>query len=214
MIEAQAQLKLAAPLLVLFTTVLWMANPAVALATAADSDSDQPDKLRELCTNAHNILEAVLVDRAGPSDVLSSEAPDYAIQPTNPVSGIRRMTPFGPDSVYWRIGWEGQPPPPVLVQRWYKLPYGSISRCVQSKKVDQPLVSVLQSKVNQFIPADGQTPSTVRVSYPAFNHSKTQAILLYSRFFRHALGGRLELVFLTRTKFGWKKTGSRGLWQS
>lgn len=197
------------------TALLWVANLSVATARTANIASDARNrKLLELCTDSRALLAAALMDRAGPNDVLSSDPPDYVFQPGKAVNGIRRITPFGPESGYWRIGWEGRAPSPALVRRWYQLPYGSISRCFQSVGVEQPLLEILGPKIRQFTPVDGPTLSTLRVSYPVFDRSKTHAILLYSRFFRHALGGRVELVSLTRTKSGWKKTGSTGLWQS
>jgi hypothetical protein len=167
-----------------------------------------------LCADARAILQAASTDRAGPSDVLSHDPPWYPVQPAKPVPGIRRMTPFGPDSFYWTTGWEGRSPSRGLVQRWYKLPYGSISRCFQSNSTELPLVKIFGDNVLQLTPVDGSTPSIISVSYPAFDRSRTHAILLFSRYFRQGFGGRTELVSLARTKYGWRKTGSRALGQS
>lgn len=200
--------------IVAIAALVWVADPLLATAQTRGAVPDRPNnRLPELCTSARAILQAALIDRAGKRDVLSFDPPDYLVQPSA-VSGIQRMTPFGPRSDYWRIGWEGRPPSPEVVQRWYKLPYGSMSRCFLSKNTERPLFEIFGSSIRGFTPVDGETLSTVRVSYPAFDRSKTHAILLYSRFFIHGLGGRLELVSLTRTKSGWKKTGFRGLWQS
>jgi hypothetical protein len=184
------------------------AAPADFSRIHSGSDTARPG----LCDDARSLLKAALIDRAGPNDVLSSEPPDYLVQPAKPVNGIRRMTPFGPDSGYWRIGWERQPPSPELVRRWYALPYGSISKCFRPLASEQPLAALLGVKSTIFKPLDGPAASALHVSYPAFDRSRTHALLQVSRYFFHGSGGgRLELVLLTRTKSGWRKSGTRYL---
>lgn len=191
-----------------------VASASGSFATAPTRlDLPRPQTI-ELCRDARSVLKAALIDRAGAQDVLSQDPPKFVFEPATPVVGIRRMTPFGPESNAWRIGWEGEPPRPSLVQRWYRLPYGSIANCFDFEGREEQLAKILGEVVGQFTPIDGPTPSIIRANYPAFDPSKTHALLLVSRFFRRQFGGSLELISLTRTKAGWKKTGSRVLGQS
>ena len=194
-------------------TTLFCTPVAVKAGTdsAAVGSSAAIKSVNEQCTDARSILEAALIDRAGPDDVLSLDPPEFVYQPLKGAQGIGKMTPFGPESAYWRIGWQGHPPSTALVQGWYKHPYGSIARCFLPRTAEQSLVTILGANLQRFRPFDGSEPSIVRISYPAFDRAKAHAILLYSRAFRSGLGGKLELISLTRTKSGWKKTGFRYL---
>lgn len=175
-----------------------------ALSAPHHQSSSRPGPESPLCRDAGAILMAALEDRAGASDLLGHRPPTSFAKNRSVSRG--QMVRFGPESAYWRVGWIGRPPSQTLVRRWYHLPYGSIADCFGGGGTDRSLNSALGMVWNP-APADGNDPSIILASYPALDDSGTHALLLYSRMFRDHLGGRVELVALTSTPTGWRKTG-------
>lgn len=184
---------------------------ACATVDASSTLAHTPHRTHEqgTCAQVPRLLRAALADRAGAADVLGLDAPQFQPDANRASNGA----PLRPDSAYWRLGWSGKPPPRALIVRWYQSPYISIARCFDNPEREEPLKSIVGAAASQLKPVDGEAASTLLVSYPAFNPARTQALLIYSRTFRAHLGGRTELVFLSRAAGVWKKVGSRLLVQ-
>jgi hypothetical protein len=162
---------------------------------------------RRACRDALLILRAGLRDRASASDVLAPEAPD------SPPSAPKNGAPLARNDKHWSLGWTGDRPPRGLIEQWYKTPYHSGADCFGVHS-EVALRTILGPSVNDFLPVDGVTAGTIKVSQFSLDGPATRAIFVYSRFSRTSFGGRVEIVYLTRGSDGWKKAGWNLLLQS
>jgi hypothetical protein len=189
-----------ARLLASCTAILLIAVPAPSFAKSAD------------CASARALLATVVANTHNRYDLLGRNPPEFPTVHERGLYGTSKTIPLPQNGDDWRLGWDGEPPPADLVAKWYAMPYRSISMCFRGlSKSALLLKDVLGPKWRQ---APQRKPlSEVRMSYPALNASKSEALLLYETAYTCGLGGGLELIFLRRTGGEWRKVGSRLLAQ-
>lgn len=179
--------------------MLLAAAPAPAFAKSAG------------CASARALLATVVADNNHSYDLLGRDPPEIPTVREKGLYGFSKAVPLPRNSNDWRFGWAGERPPADLIANWYAIPYRSISVCFGRSQSALLLKDVLGSKWRQ---AAQRTPlSEVRMSYPALNASKSEALVLYETAYTRGLGGGLEMVFLRRDRGEWRKVGSRLLAQ-
>lgn len=187
-------------LLVSCAAILLIAVPAPSFAKSAD------------CAAARALLATVVADNNNSYDLLGRSPPGFPTVHERALYGTSKTIPLPQNSDAWRLGWGGEPPPANLIAEWYAMPYRSISVCFGGlSKSALLLKDVLGPK---WRPAPQRKPlSEVRMTYPALNAGRSEALLLYETAYIRGLGGGLELIFLRRDRGKWRKAGSRLLAQ-